>query len=46
MLKIGQDQIDRGEGRLYTPELRAEIRAEARRKLAAGDLPNDDVVPA
>jgi antitoxin ParD1/3/4 len=44
-LTIGQEQLDRGEGRLYTPELRAEIRATARRKLAEGALPNDDVVP-
>jgi antitoxin ParD1/3/4 len=44
-LKIGQDQVDRGEGRPYTPELREAIRAEARRKWAAGEQPNDDVVP-
>ena len=44
-LMVGQEQIDRGEGRPYTPELRAEIHATARRKLAEGQLPNDDVVP-
>lgn len=45
-LTVGQEQLERGEGRLYTPELRAEIRDAARRKVKAGKTPSDDVIPS
>ncbi len=34
-LAVGQEQLDRGEGRLYGPELRAEIHEAAHRKARA-----------
>lgn len=44
-LAIGQEQIDRGEARVYSPELRAEIHEAARRKVRDGARLSDDVVP-
>lgn len=44
-LQIGLDELDRGEGREYTPELRAEILANARRKIREGHRPDPDVCP-
>jgi putative addiction module CopG family antidote len=44
-LARAEEQIARGEGVLYTPELREEIRQAARRKLQEGQTPNSDVVP-
>jgi antitoxin ParD1/3/4 len=43
-IQIGREQIERGEGRLYTPELRDEIRRVAHRKAQEGKTPNADVV--
>jgi antitoxin ParD1/3/4 len=44
-LRIGQEQLDRGEGRPFTREVLAEIRASARRRAEEGDRPHDDVLP-
>ena len=44
-LAIGQEEIDRGEGMLFTPEVHEETRRSARRRFGAGDQPHDDVVP-
>lgn len=44
-LQIGLDQLDRGEGRLFTPELVNQIRHEAEERYQRGDLPNPDVTP-
>ncbi len=44
-LKVGLDELDRGEGREYTSELRAEILANARRKIREGHRPDPDVCP-
>ena len=41
----GFEQIERGEGREYTPEVYAEILANARRKIREGHRPNPDVLP-
>ena len=41
----GVEQVERGEGRLYTPELRAEIHQAARKMSREGRQPHDDVVP-
>ena len=44
-LAIGQEQLDRGQGQPYTPELHAEIVDAARRRAREGKQPHDDVVP-
>lgn len=44
-LAVGQAQIDRGEYVFLTPQLREEIRREARRMVAEGHMPNPDVLP-
>jgi antitoxin ParD1/3/4 len=44
-LAIGQAQIDRGETVVYTPELRQELKREARRLAQAGHEPSADVCP-
>lgn len=44
-LQIAQDQLDRGEGRPFTPELFEELKQNALRKAAAGHTPNPDVCP-
>lgn len=44
-LAIGLEQIERGEIRPYTPELRAEILESARRRFREGKLPHPDVLP-
>ncbi|MFN8591795.1 MAG: type II toxin-antitoxin system ParD family antitoxin [Thermomicrobiales bacterium] len=44
-LQIGLDQLDRGEGRLFTPELVNKIRQEVEVRYRRGDLPNPDVTP-
>ena len=44
-LKVGFDQLERGEGREYTPEVHAEILANARRKIREGHQPDPDVCP-
>lgn len=45
LLAAGVDEMERGEVLEYTPELRAEIRASARRRLRAGEQPSSDVCP-
>lgn len=42
---IGMDEIARGEGVEYTPELRDKIRREADRMLRDGDALDPDVCP-
>ena len=44
-LARAEEQIARGEGVLYTPKLREEIRQAAQQKLRDGQAPNPDVVP-
>ena len=44
-LKAGLDDLDRGEGLEYTPEVHAEILANARRKIREGYQPDPDVCP-
>jgi antitoxin ParD1/3/4 len=44
-LQIGIDQLDRGEGIPYTPELMAELRREAKERIRHGELPDPDVCP-
>lgn len=44
-IAIGQDQLDRGEGREYTPKLHDEIIEAARRKAREGTQPHPDVLP-
>ena len=44
-LAIGQEQIDRGETVVYTPELRQELKREAKRLAQAGHTPSADVCP-
>jgi antitoxin ParD1/3/4 len=44
-LAIADEQIARGEVVEWTPELRAEIMAEAREAAKAGKLPKADVLP-
>ena len=44
-LKVGIDQLERGEGREYTPKVHAEILANARRKIREGYQPDPDVCP-
>jgi antitoxin ParD1/3/4 len=45
LLQVGIDQLNRGEGILWTPELSEEIRASARRRAALGEKPDPDVCP-
>ena len=44
-LQLGIDQLDRGEGVLFTPEWSAERRRIARERAARGEVPNPDVCP-
>jgi putative addiction module CopG family antidote len=44
-LARAEEQIARGEGVLYTPELREQIRQTALRNLRDGRTPNPDVLP-
>lgn len=44
-VKVGLDQIERGESVRYTPTVRAEIRRAAEAKHRAGRQPKADVVP-
>ena len=44
-LAVGQAQLDRGDVVFLTPELREEIRREARQMAAEGREPNRDVLP-
>jgi antitoxin ParD1/3/4 len=44
-LQSGLDQLDRGEGVPFTPELMAEIRREADERFRRGEQPNPDVCP-
>lgn len=44
-LAIGQEQLDRGEGRECTPELHAEINEAARRNVREGNRPHPDLLP-
>lgn len=44
-LKIGLDQLDRGEGIPFTPELVHQMRQEAEQRFRRGERPNPDVVP-
>ena len=39
------DQLDRGEGIPFTPELMAKIRGEAAERYRRGERPNPDVCP-
>ena len=43
LLAVGVEEMERGEVAEHTPELRAEIRASARRRLRAGEQPSPDV---
>jgi antitoxin ParD1/3/4 len=44
-LQIGIDQLDRGEGVPFTPELMKQIRREVDERFRRGDIPNPDVCP-
>ncbi|MDQ3695886.1 MAG: type II toxin-antitoxin system ParD family antitoxin [Chloroflexota bacterium] len=44
-IAIGQEQIRRGEGMLFTPELMAEIDREVDERVRRGDTPSADVCP-
>jgi antitoxin ParD1/3/4 len=44
-LQLGLDDVEAGRVREYTPEVRAEILANARRKVREGHRPDPDVVP-
>lgn len=44
-IAVGMDEIARGEGVEYTPELRDKIRREADRMLRDGDALDPDVCP-
>ena len=44
-LQSGLDQLNRGEGRAFTPELMNQIRREAEARFERGERPNPDVVP-
>lgn len=44
-IAVGMDEITRGEGVEYTPELRDKIRREADRMLRDGDALDPDVCP-
>jgi hypothetical protein len=44
-VQIGDEQIARGEYRVYTPELFEEIKRNARDKVKRGHQPNPDVLP-
>jgi antitoxin ParD1/3/4 len=44
-LQIGLDQLDRGEGAPFTPELVARMRRNAEERFRRGERPKPDVVP-
>jgi len=44
-VQVGEDQLERGEYRRYTPELFEEIKRNARDKVARDHQPNPDVLP-
>jgi antitoxin ParD1/3/4 len=44
-LQLGLDDVANGRGREYTPEVRAEILANARRKIREGHQPDPEVIP-
>lgn len=44
-LQIGLDQLDRGEGVPYTPELMARIRRDVADRFRRGEQPDPDVCP-
>ena len=44
-VQVGADQIARGEGRLWTPELREEVKQEALQRVRKGQRPKADVCP-
>jgi antitoxin ParD1/3/4 len=45
MLQSGIDQLDRGEGVPFTPQLVSQMRREAAERFRRGERPNPDVVP-
>jgi antitoxin ParD1/3/4 len=44
-LQPGLDQLDRGEGVLFTPDLVTQMRHDAEERFHRGERPNPDVVP-
>ena len=44
-LRSGLDQLDRGEGVPFSPELLRQMRRDAAERFARGEQPNPDVVP-
>lgn len=44
-LQVGLDQLDRGEGVPFTPELVSQMRRDAAARVSRGERPNPDVVP-
>jgi antitoxin ParD1/3/4 len=44
-LQIGLDQLDRGEGVPFTPELVASMRRNAEERFRRGERPSPDVTP-
>jgi len=44
-VQLGMDELARGEGIVWTPELHDEIIANARRRAARGERPSADVLP-
>lgn len=44
-LQSGIEQLDRGEGVLFTPEWSADRARTARKRAAAGEVPDPDVCP-
>jgi antitoxin ParD1/3/4 len=44
-LQVGLDQLDRGEGIPFTPELVSQMRRDAEERFKRGERPNPDVMP-
>lgn len=44
-IKVGEDQLSRGEGITYTPEVLREITASARNAMHGGTAPDPAVLP-
>jgi antitoxin ParD1/3/4 len=44
-LQVGLDQLDRGEGIPFTPELVSQMRRDAEVRFKRGERPNPDVMP-
>jgi len=45
-VQVGIDELERGEGVVWTEEIHDQLIASARRRAARGERPSDDVLPA